>query len=741
MANYDKFGALEYLFFSKTAGGKQGITSDIDFTLKEVGQAIVESGGKMPTSWSNFVLDLTRKDRGIDKRLPKSVIDFGYDLRKKTGDVPGVPGEKYCGTFIYRGKDEDGNTIPLNDWLKLDQETPDQVIPIDNRVPDLVKAFLTNDEASLFSVIDYCDILSTILKQKVYRVQCPMKWQPNEIDGFYVAESENRRNVYIYPVEAKAASTHDDINLVQIYGQYHTLVGKYSHRGFNLIVRPIAVRMTETGMVFAILEHNALYDPDHNSGAEMFSVHQVLEVVLNPGVEAWKQNASGFSYHPPTRELCETCQALLRSDTRQPIILARDGKSSDSNGYPFHDWYNFVLGFTPAFPSYMLNREGISPEAGDIVLDPFVGSGTTQLVCKLRGVKSIGIDANDFMVFAASQKLNWGLDAGTISALRTDIVDAYKAAAADIDWTNREFLEKRAAALRPEMMDSRYISDKPLLKIFLLRQAVDALDAADEYKDLFRFAISSILVPVSNVKYGPGFGVSKAKDDADVLAAFCKKIDLMVRDLSALSDEQKNTASRTILGDSRRLSQYVDPDSVALIITSPPYPGDHEYTKHSKLELVFQGFATSLSSFRTIKKRMIRGSTTNIYREDHEGELVHDVQEIVRITGEIARRLDKDGATSGYEKLYTRLVWEYFGGMAQFLREAWKVLKPGGKIALLVSDSHAFKMVHIETGKILRTIGESLGFTDAELLLWQKKLSTSHKYQLRENILVMRKPE
>ena len=449
----------------------------------------------------------------------------------------------------------------------------------------------------------------------------------------------------------------------------------------------------------------------------------------------------GFSYHPPTRNFCEICNALMESDMRQPIILTRNGKSSDSNGYPFHDWYNFVLGFTPTFPSYMLEREGISSEAGDIVLDPFVGSGTTQLVCKLRGIESIGIDANDFMVFAAKQKLNWYLDARIISRLQQNVVAHYSSAQDTLDWADNQLIKERVSAIRPDTLEERYISDKPLLKAFFLRDAIDSLQTTNEYKDLFKFALSSVLVPVSNVKYGPGFGISKAKDDVDVLSAFCKKMDLIIKDLSNLSEQQKNTVSRTLLGDSRHLSEYIEPNSIKLIVTSPPYPGDHEYTKHSKLELIFQGFATDISSFRTIKKRMIRGSTTNIYKEDHDGDMVQNIQEIINVTDEITRRLECDGATSGYEKLYTRLVWEYFGGMAHFLQESLNVLKPGGKVALLVSDSHAFKMVHIETAKILKVIGETVGFVDPEILLWQNKVSTSHRYQLRENILIMQKPE
>ena len=55
-------------------------------------------------------------------------------------------------------------------------------------IPSKIRDLLRNDEGGLFSVIDYCDVFSLALYngiQKVMRVQNPMKWQPNEIDGFY----------------------------------------------------------------------------------------------------------------------------------------------------------------------------------------------------------------------------------------------------------------------------------------------------------------------------------------------------------------------------------------------------------------------------------------------------------------------------------------------------------------------------------------------------------------------------
>ena len=223
-----------------------------------------------------------------------------------------------------------------------------------------------------------------------------------------------------------------------------------------------------------------------------------------------------FSYHPPTRSSCKVCEHLLQAYPAEPLIGTFEGRSCMANGYPFHDWYNFVLGYTPVFPEYMLQREGIRAGDGNIVLDPFNGSGTTQLVCKLKGIPSYGIDANNFMVFAAQQKLNWNVNCDAIEAAKQHIIATYLAAAAGIDWDDRDHLAALANTDRPAALDCRYISDKPLVKIKLLKAAVKAQTEGAE-RDLFLFAISSILVPVSNVKYGPGFGIGKPKEDADVL--------------------------------------------------------------------------------------------------------------------------------------------------------------------------------------------------------------------------------
>ena len=459
----------------------------------------------------------------------------------------------------------------------------------------------------------------------------------------------------------------------------------------------------------------------------------------------------GFTYHPPTRTKCEICEKISNKHEKA-LISTADGRASSADNFPFHNWYNFVLGYTPKFPDYIIEREGVPRDA--VIADPFMGSGTTLLCAKQHGFKSAGVDANDFFEFTARTKLNWNIDTKLARKIEAEVLtklsevfSEYKFPETTKNLTifnenGRKDYKKFADKNRIKALPERYISDAPLTRLLLLKDILANYKYPDEsIKSLFSLAFTTITLPASNVYYGPGFGVRKPKVDADVYGLFKKKIDRMITDLEQADTSRTSIEAKTCLGDARKMTECFGENSVDLMITSPPYPGDHEYTKHSKLELIFMNFATDLDEFRIIKKRMLRGSTTNVYKEDIDGDLVRDISSIKEVTDEIAHRLEADGATSGFEKLYTKLVWEYFGGMYRVFQEANKTLKPGGKFVLLVSDSHAFKMVHIKTAEILAETAVKAGMVNPHIELWQNKLSTSHKYNLFEEVLTVERPK
>jgi len=453
-----------------------------------------------------------------------------------------------------------------------------------------------------------------------------------------------------------------------------------------------------------------------------------------------------FTYHPPTRSVCPVCEEL-EANKQLPVIRS-NGKASHANNFPIHNWYHFVLGYTPEFPDYIIKRENISEE--NTVLDPFMGAGTTLVCCKFKGISSAGLDANEYFVDVAKAKLDWGIDTNLITNEGIKLISEISKKFKSIDFGTVEAAQLRLIPKdstitvgeynqvnRPSMLSNRYISDRPFVKAQIIKKCIEEQIENESVKRLFNLAIAATLVPISNIKYGPGFGVTTPKYDADVLGIFRVKIDRIIAELENVPHHLKCIFSEAGLGDSRELSKYYKADTFDYMITSPPYPGDHEYTKHSRLELIFMGYVNDIASLRKIKERMLRGSTTNIYRNDRDGDHVAELNSIKKITTEIEKRLKEDEATSGFEKLYTKLIREYFGGMYRMMSQALQVLKKNGKFILLVSDSHAFKMVHISTASILAEIGQEIGYSDHLMELWQDKISTSHKYNMRENILTL----
>ena len=67
-------------------------------------------------------------------------------------------------------------------------------------------------------------------------------------------------------------------------------------------------------------------------------------------------------------------------------------------------------------------------------------------------------------------------------------------------------------------------------------------------------------------------------------------------------------------------------------------------------------------------------------------------------------------------------------------------LRDGGRAAYVVGDSRSFKMVHIETARILGEIATEVGFLVLGIELWRDRRSTAHQEPLPENVLLLRKP-
>ncbi len=183
-----------------------------------------------------------------------------------------------------------GKGNALHSWHHWSEKADEEII-VRNKVPKEImtllvgrnEALLGRDEGALFSVIDYCDVLSVALYGKdqlgsVIRVQAPKKWQPNEIDGLYYSL---KHEPTLYPVEAKALSTGDQLNLEQMLGALNTIREKIP----NVKVVPLGIQMIDNGMRIGKFREAS------NQYETYLEIVSDIKVTFNPPIIPWHKAA------------------------------------------------------------------------------------------------------------------------------------------------------------------------------------------------------------------------------------------------------------------------------------------------------------------------------------------------------------------------------------------------------------------------------------------------------------------
>jgi len=430
-----------------------------------------------------------------------------------------------------------------------------------------------------------------------------------------------------------------------------------------------------------------------------------------------------------------------------PVIyqnkIANKLKDDDSSA---HRWYRFVLSFPPHLVRDYLEDFGI--KSGEVVLDPFCGTGTTIVECQKMGISSIGIEALPMAHFASQVKTNWSPTPGGLQGHAKKIADkALTKLEADGVQDIPFFAEQPSGTdgLRTLPQDVAKLLLKDSVSPLPMHKAIVLMETIDENRDKRyyqheRLALAKALIEdISNLRFGPEIGVGKKKEDAPVVAPWLNRVRAISEDLKHLP--KVNGLKTTVhLGDARNVIELLEPNSIDAVFTSPPYPNEKDYTRTTRLETVLLGFVEDKMSLRELKKTLVRSNTRSVYKVDDDDAWVEDHAEIQRIAKAIEDRRIELGKTSGFERLYHRVTKLYFGGMAKHLAALRKALRPGAKLAYVVGDQASYLRVMIRTGQILADIAESLGYEIDDIDLFRTRLATATKEQLREEVVRLRWP-
>jgi DNA modification methylase len=136
--------------------------------------------------------------------------------------------------------------------------------------------------------------------------------------------------------------------------------------------------------------------------------------------------------------------------------------------------------------------------------------------------------------------------------------------------------------------------------------------------------------------------------------------------------------------------------SVDLILTSPPYVTSYEYADLHQLTALWLGYTDSLKDFRS---RFI-GS---IQKQDIECKLYS------KLAADTVSRLKAKDKKEG------SAAERYFSEMQQCFEEMYRVLKLGGRAAIIIGDTD-LKKVQIKNAEVFVQTMEKIGFRTRNII-------------------------
>jgi SAM-dependent methyltransferase len=343
--------------------------------------------------------------------------------------------------------------------------------------------------------------------------------------------------------------------------------------------------------------------------------------------------------------------------------------------YATHPLHAFAARCPPPLARWAIERYS---NVGDVVLDPMCGSGTTLVEATLAGRKGWGADIDPLARLIAEAKSR-PTDAMAIGEFANGVERQLVDGVVDDGW-------------RPEGIDlSRWFRADVAADLARLRVLLSELAEDDPLRAVTWTAFSSLIVARTSVANARDLVHSRhhfqVRDDpSDVPRRFVRSLRRAAKqhaEYGQLLDGIPWNPPRVVGPDARALP--VEDGTASLVFTSPPYCSALDYTRAHMFAVAWMPelLGCSADAYRHLG-RLYVGSERAPMADVKPG------QPLPPLTGYGEVDAVVEALSDAPKRAW--IVHRYFCDMEQVLAECARVVRPGGRIVLVVCPSNIRKV-------------------------------------------------
>jgi len=485
---------------------------------------------------------------------------------------------------------------------------------------------------------------------------------------------------------------------------------------------------------------------------------------ITQDIDAWK--VAEFS----AENKCRQEERLALENRYWGITEVTDKFNRQSVSYQLskkdciHGWLKYKEGFSAALVRQLLTNFGISK--GDLVIDPFMGSGTTALVSTLAGINSIGYDILPMSKISITAKSN--IYKYSIQELKSilklfeseELPKNYSGKSPALSITEGAYpLETdKQLAYYTEWFENSHFSEeaKILIKLCCLN-TLERISYCAKDGQYLRWDIRSPkMVEANKERAAKGKRPIVVELNKGILPDFktamieelCKVI-TDIEDIQAKNGASEMATTTFIEGSSLFEMTQLPSNILSACISSPPYCNRYDYTRTYALELAYLG--VDKDRFNRLRQDLLSCTVENKpkieaiqshYETIKRSEDFHRILNIARnnpVLQEINTALmqrSKWGEINNNGVL--KMVDGYFTELTFLFAELYRTCKAGAKVAF-VNDNVRYAGEVIPVDFLTTYLAEQIGFKPLKVYTLRQQKGNSSQQMKKYGRIALRK--